>query len=129
MLDHVTKFSKLIGMTNEEKIQKIKAIAAELREEYEYVGIRTTEIEMDVNDLDYRSKIWIDGDMTDEELDGISTTDLDNDRHWVGPHLLKEVGLSGYYAGTHTYIIAGNQASYGEDIAEVIITPEKIIKI
>lgn len=82
----------------------------QLEDEYEYIGVRVQEQPFELGEIDHISKIWIDGEETDEDLSGICTTKVDS------------IAMLPYeYFGEHVAIICGNYAEYGEDVGELII--------
>ena len=40
----------------------------QLEDEYEYIGVRVQEQPFELGEIDHISKIWIDGEETDEDL-------------------------------------------------------------
>lgn len=100
---------------NAELVNKIKSIIDEndLDFDYGYVGIRAQEEPFELGEIDHLSHVWVDGDDTGEELDGICATRADMFERYFG--------ANGEYFGDHLAIIVGDNASYGEDIGEIII--------
>lgn len=86
---------------------------AGLEDRYDYIGIRTQEQPFELGRIDHLSKVWVDGEETDEELNGISVTGI-NSR-------AVEWHMDGTYYGDHVAIICGNRAEYGEDEGEIVI--------
>ena len=95
-----------------EMIAKIRNTIDEMQldYEYEYIGVRVQEQPFELVEIDHMSKVWIDGEETDEDLCGICTTKVDS--------LAK---LPYEYIGNHVAIICGNEAEYGTDVGEIII--------
>jgi hypothetical protein len=87
--------------------------------EYDAVGLRTTDTPAKSGDI---SRVWDNGDPTDEFLRGLSVTDATNfDDAWR-QHLGADVKRGdGYYPGEYTSIVGGNVKSYGEDLGELVI--------
>lgn len=81
--------------------------------DYGFVGIRAQEEPFELGAIDHLSHIWVDGDDTEEELDGICATNVAQFERYFG--------ANGEYFGDHLAIIVGNNATYGEDIGELII--------
>lgn len=103
-----------------------KAIAAiEADETHEIFGIRTQDVPFEMGEIDHKSLVWIDGEMTDEELDGISATVIDtNDIE----RSLNRHNREGYY-GEHIAILAGVYSMSGEDAGEIIMENPDVIAI
>lgn len=97
---------------------EIKALMDEYSEEYGIVAIRTQEEEFEMGTICHNSRVWIDGEETDEELDGVCGTVVKG----------LEYHLDTYY-GDHVAIIAGDYYGYGEDPYEVIIRDAEVINI
>ena len=101
-----------------EMIKKINETVEELglEDTYEYVGVRVQEVPFELGQIDHCSKVWVDGDETDEELDGICATMLD------------KLNANEYF-GNHVAIICGYSAEYGEDVGEIIISDAVVAAI
>lgn len=97
-------------------INKALEIAKEASWDYEVVGVRVQEMPFELGEMDHVSKVWIDGEETDEELDGVCATDVNN------------LSVNEYY-GEHVAVVAGNYFEYGEDIGEIIIKDAQVIAI
>ena len=54
---------------------RIKEIIDKYELDYNYIGIRVQEEEFELGSMDHVSKVWVDGDETDEELDGVCVMD------------------------------------------------------
>lgn len=93
-----------------ELIEKIKSIIEERDLDLLYceIGVRVQEEPFELGEIDHISHVWVDGDDTGEELNGICATKIDC--------LGKD-----YYFGAHAAIICGNRAEMGEDLGELII--------
>lgn len=110
-------------LTNE-MIEKVKA-AIEADEKHEIFAIRTQDVPFEVGRIDHKSLVWIDGEMTDEELDGISATVIDtNDIE----RSLNRHNREGY-DGEHIAILAGGCSMPGEDAGEIIMETPDVIAI
>ena len=83
---------------------------------YEYIGVRVQEQPFELGEISHLSHVWVDGEDTGAELDGISVCDLD------------KLGLN-CYMGQHAAIICGCNASYGEDVGEIIISDPVVVKV
>ena len=97
--------------------QRLAEVAEELFFNYEVVAIRVQEVPFELGAIDHVSSVWVDGEETDEELDGICAIRA------------KDVDKSDTYFGDHVAIIAGNRYTYGEDIGEVIIEDAEVVEI
>lgn len=101
-----------------EMIQKAKEIAEELAWDYEKVGLRVQEVPFELGKMAHVSRVWVDGDETDEELDGVCAQDVST----LGQY-------DNQYFGSHVAIVAGNEYSYGEDPGEIIISDPVVVAI
>lgn len=110
-------------LTNE-MIEKAKA-AIEADEKHEIFAIRTQDVPFEVGRIDHKSLVWIDGEMTDEKLDGICATVIDtNDIE----RSLNRHNREGY-CGEHIAILAGSYSMSGEDVGEIIMENPDVIAI
>ncbi len=105
-------------LMNAEMIANIKKIVEEmdLSWDYDYIGVRVQEPEFRLGEIDHHSHVWIDGEDTDIELNGICAT------------ILSRLGVNEYF-GDHVAIVCGNRIEYGEDDGEIIIKDAKVVKI
>lgn len=104
-------------MTNE-MIQRAKEVAEELFFDYEVIGIRFQSETFEPGAISHHSHVWVDGEDTGEELDGICAQDI------------RTVGkVNNGYIGAHIAVIAGNQYTYGADIGELIIEDAVVVEI
>lgn len=110
-------------LTNE-MIEKAKA-AIEADEKHEIFAIRTQDVPFEMGKIDHKSLVWIDGEMTDEELDGISATAIDPDDIVKGLNRHSREG----YEGEHIAILAGKESKAGEDPFEIIMETPDVIAI
>ena len=96
---------------NRNMIEEIRRIIEEQDIDFDFgfVGVRIQEQPFALGSIDHLSHIWVDGNDTEEELDGICAI-----------HVNALEAACEYY-GDHVAIIAGNGASYGEDAGEIII--------
>lgn len=83
-------------------------------EKYEKFGIRVQTVPFRLGVVDHCSKVWIDNEETDEELDGICATDLDQ------PEAAKTIEGRGYF-GDYIALIGSSTYSYGQDLGEIIL--------
>ncbi|GHU42113.1 hypothetical protein FACS1894111_05490 [Clostridia bacterium] len=95
--------------------------------DYEYVGVRTQEEPFEIGEIEHLSKVWIDGEETEELLDGISVTDFESEM--VIMHGVDHTTRSGYYYGEHIAIVCGNFATYGQDEGEIIINNAVVMEV
>ena len=89
------------------------------------VAIRTQDVPFELGEMDHKSLVWVDGEETDEELDGVSATDctIVEEVKW---HTGERFGS---YPGQYTAIIGGNRYTYGEDAGEVVIEDAEVLYI
>ena len=106
----------------QEMIDRITNMVEDLHDEYEYVGIRTQEEPFELGEMDHVSHIWVDGDDTGEELDGVSALSLTS-------KYIDWTKLASAYYGDHVAIICGYSASWGEDDGEIIIEDPEVVEI
>lgn len=106
-------------MTKNEAIKNIMNRIEEIRNEseFEYIGIRVQEDEFTKGEILDNSYVWIDGEMTDEELDGTCAVNLD------------DAELANNYFGEHVALIAGYSAERGTDLGEIIIRNAEVIEV
>ncbi len=87
-----------------------------------YVGIRTQEEPFELGALYHDSHIWVDGEDTGDELDGICCTSLASSsaqKHLDG----------NYYFGDHIALIIGSGYEWGEDEGEIILHDPQVVYI
>lgn len=101
------------------------AAAIEAAERYESFGIRTQDVPFELGEFDHRSLVWDDGEMTDEELDGVSATKIDAQD--IERSL--ELHLGEGYDGERIAILASNYAHSGEDIGEIVMSEPVVIYV
>lgn len=100
-----------------ELIEKIRELEKEYSWDYEQVCIRVQGVPFELGEMEHQSSVWVDGDETDERLDGISTLSV------------KYAQNAEFYFGDHLAIVAGNEYSYGQDAGEVIIRDPVVLEI
>lgn len=93
--------------------------------DYDVVAIRTQEVPFELGEMDHKSLVWVDGEETDEELDGVSATVCTNIKA-VKEHTGESFGG---YCGQYTAIIGGSSYTYGEDVGEVVIEDAEVLYI
>ena len=100
----------------------------------EHMGIRFDENEYKMGDDLENSHNWVDGDWTDEELDGTCAVDITEAWSYDSLDELKETAIKrlnkngGWYSGD-AYLIAGYSSEIGEDGCEKIIRGAEVIGI
>ncbi len=104
-------------MTNTETLNLIN----ELRYENEFVGIRTQDETSEVGECCKESNIWVDGEPTEETLNGTCCTSCRSERD-IEKHLK-------LYYGETVILIGGQRMEYGEDDGEMIIENAKVLAI
>ena len=106
-------------MTKAEAIKNIMNRIDEIKEnaECEYVGIRVQENEFTKGEILDNSFVWVDGEMTDEELDGTCAVKLED------AELIK-----GYF-GDHIAIIGSDSMEYGQDLGEIILRDAEVLEV
>lgn len=106
-------------MTKREAIENIMNRIEEIRDdsEYEYIGVRVQENEFTEGEVLNNSFVWVDGEMTDEELDGTCAVKLE------------DAELANSYFGNHVAIIGSNSMEYGQDLGEIILRDAEVIEV
>lgn len=106
-----------------EMIARLKEVADELCYDYEVVSIRVQDPEFELGEMDHKSHVWVDGEETDEELDGVCCINSQCADKVFGSRFF------GGYPGEHIAIIAGNRYEGGEDYGEVIIADPIVVEV
>lgn len=106
-------------MTKAEAINNIIKRAEEIKDEYAYdfIGVRVQENEFNKGEILDNSYVWVDGEMTDEELDGTCAIRIDD----------AQLAIS--YFGEHVAVIGGYYGEYGEDLGEIIIREAEVLEV
>lgn len=106
-------------MTKAEAIKNIMNRIDEIKEnsEYGYIGVRVQEKEFVKGEILDSSFVWVDGEMTDEELDGTCATKLE------------DVELIKGYFGDHIAIIGSDSMGYGQDLGEIILRDAEVLEV
>lgn len=95
-------------------------IAAEIaKADYAYYGIRITDEPLTVGQFAPDSRVWDDGEPTNDTINGACAVTIDDNGN-------ARTG-SGYYFGDHISLIAGNMAERGRDKNEIIIRNAYVI--
>lgn len=84
--------------------------------DYTYVAIRICPDMVEAGQTLENSFVWVDGEITDEEIDGTCGIDI-------------ESKAGGGYFGACMAIIGGYDAEYGEDDGEIIIKNAEVIAV
>lgn len=104
-----------------ELINKIKTAAEDYEYEYDYFAVRVQEVPFELGEMNHVSHVWVDGEETDEELDGVCGIKLS---------ALERIVKSGVtYYGDHVALICGNKAEGGEDDGELILKDAVVVEI
>ena len=119
------------NMTEGEAVNFILKAVSEAKIDNDYVGLRVTEDPLEVGNDVPDSRVWDDGEPTNEKLDGASAIEIDDNANSVLA-VLKQAGIiknprGGGYFGKHVAIIASNQATYGVDQNEIILKTADVI--
>lgn len=97
-------------MTNGETIKAAVQEGGEWVGTYAYVAVRVVDaVPVDGETL-APSRVWVDGEATDDLLDGT-----------CGLSLAHAERLAAQYVGRVVLVMGGDDASWGEDVGEVII--------
>lgn len=106
-------------MTKAEAIKNIINRIEEIEDAYDYgyIGIRVSENEFTEGETLDNSFVWIDGKMTDEELDGTCAI------------MLKDVKLANTYFCDHVAIIGSDSMEYGQDLGEIILRDAEVLEV
>ena len=99
-----------------------------------HIGIRFSDEEYKIGDDVENSHNWVDGDWTDEELDGTSTVNVAEPWSYDSLDELKETAIerlnkAGRYPYDYAYLVAGTSSDYGEDTNESIIRNAEVVGI
>ena len=106
-------------MTKAEAIKNIIDRINEIKEnaEFEYIGVRVQENEFAEGEILDNSFVWVDGEMTDEELDGTCAVKLE------------DAELANGYFGEHVAIIGSDSMEYGQDLGEIILRDAEVLEV
>lgn len=86
-------------------------------EGYGVVALRAQVEPFELGSLDHNSVVWIDGEETEEELNGACGLALD------------DVQLINNYYNDHIAIIAGDRYEWGQDTGELIIEDAQVVEV
>lgn len=104
-----------------EMVSRIKEIAEEHDYDYDCIGVRVQDVPFELGEISHCSSVWVDGEETDELLDGICVISVSE--------LGRVYKSSSFYFGDHVAVIGGNINAYGEDDGEVILENAEVIEI
>lgn len=112
--------------TTEQIISKLEELEA--TDEHTYFGVRTQEVPFELGTCDHVSMVWVDGEETEEELDGLSVTAWNgNNVEDIKKHS-SEASWDMYF-GDYVAIIGYETYEYGEDLGEVIASDPEVVYI
>lgn len=103
---------------NASLMEKINAAVEKYDWDYALIGVRVQEQEFELGAIGHVSHVWVDGDETEEELNGICVKNIRN-----------YFDDGAVYYGDHVAIICGNRAEYGEDNGELIISDPVVVEV
>lgn len=89
---------------------------------FEIFGVRIQEQPFALGSLNHNSSVWIDGEETEEKLDGVCAINLGS------PEAIEALKGNGYF-GSHIAIITGTLHEYGQDLGEVILRDAEVLYI
>lgn len=96
--------------------------------DYEYYGIRIDDsVSYQIGERTAKSRIWIDGECTDETLNGTSCVGIKFNAS--DDEIQMAINIASQYYGDKVSLIASNNMEYGEDIGEYILKDAIVIKI
>lgn len=106
-------------MAKSEAIENIISRIEEIEDTYDYtyIGIRVSDSEFTEGEILDNSFVWIDGEMTDEELNGTCAI------------MLKDAKLANSYFGDHVAIIGSDSMEYGQDLGEIILSDAEVLEV
>lgn len=100
-----------------EMIDRVKEMAEDPFRDYYYIGIRVQDVPFELGEMNHMSHVWVDGDDTGEELNGVSVL--------LGAY----ADLANQYFGDHIAIVAGDSGESGEDDGEIVLSDAQVIEI
>jgi hypothetical protein len=108
------------------------AIAAIQESDYTYFGLRADDEILAVGDACPASRVWDNGNPTDEMLDGTSATRIALDGYnydAIRTALGAAERANAPYHAAHHYVIAADSMEYGEDVDEVILRDAVVVAV
>lgn len=121
-----SQYDTITPEQNTEFKNKIDNIIKNSKDESDFYSLRVDEKEYKINDILPSSRIWVDGNPTDDYTAG--TSGLRYNPSKENENILKDI-LPYKWAGDQIYILSGNNGQGGEDINEIIIEKPKVIGI
>ena len=106
------------------QLDMLKSTLEDLEWEYSYIGVRKQEEPFTTGSIEHCSHVWDDGEDTGEELDGISTIKIT-----AGTAEAVLTRMEKEYYGQHIAILAANEATYGEDVGEIVLHDAQVVYI
>lgn len=104
------------GITTAEQLQIIASQIMDKDYYYDYdcIGLRVQEDDIDSKGdiMRHKSYVWIDGDITDDQLEGVCAVDVED-----ADKLSKYSG----YPGNYVYVLGSVRARGGNDPGEIIM--------
>lgn len=99
-----------------------------------HIGIRFADEEYKMGDDVENSHNWVDGNWTEEELNGASAVNVAEAWSYDDLNELKETAIerlneAARYPYDHAYLVAGTSNDYGEDVNESVIRNAEVIGI
>lgn len=92
---------------------------------FAYFGIRVDEnVDYKVGDYTANSRVWVNNEVTDEELEGTSCVGF-----MYADEIESALETAKGYFGNRVYVIAGNDMEYGEDSGEYVIKDAVVVAI
>ena len=108
------------------KLEKILSVLENYEGSADAFGLRSDERDLQIGEIFPASRVWDDGEATEELLDGTSVTGF---RYAEDAAKALELQLSVYNYGQPLYLVAGNLNSYGEDEGEYILEAAEFLAI
>jgi len=108
------------------------AIAAIIDTDYGYIGIRAIDEALTVGDTCANSRVWDNGEATEDTLDGASATAIKPSSYTdvaVRAALESALKANKPYCANHHYIIAADSMVYGDDANEIVLLDAVVIAI
>jgi hypothetical protein len=97
-------------------------------DEWTWYGLRCCDDDLIVGDRMPASRVWDDGEPTDEYCPGASCLKVAHDG--IGPaHILGKLDQLQTYIGTRVYLCGGHYASYGDDPGEIVISDARVVDV
>lgn len=93
--------------------------------EYDYIGLRIDDnVNYGIGDIANVSRVWDNNELTDETLDGTCCIGIS-----YPEDVERALDLAKIYCGDRWYLIAGDNAEYGEDDGEIIIEDAIVVTV